>query len=351
MQPVPAYPDKPPLPPDALRVASRLDWVAVMRFQRVDLGHAACTVETRARSARHMARNGFSWATFCRSPLEAREEARRWVAWKKAANGDAASAIYELVVNDVARYLAVQDPHYELAQLPLTAVQFDHPDPYSPREIAALQEYRCTHPFTELRRRAMNLLSFYWGGRRGEQSRANDVDLDLDELVLDMQLPGKRGKKRRVPLPSLLASPKRALVPYLNEKARLFPSQRALWVGADGQRMTPDLLSRDTFHMSQELGFPVSFNRWRRSWQTTLRRCGVRKELAKYVQGHTWGRDSTDHYWSPDVEDVRAELVACKVPGFIRSRRDAPNRPRAPLPVPYGHGLLAAQETETAPVM
>lgn len=248
----------------------------------------------------------------------------------------------------VARFLAQQDPLYELAQLPVTSVQYDHPDPYRPAEIEALQGYTATHPFTTLRRRAMNLLAFYWGGRRGEQSRADAGDLDLDALVLDMQLPGKRGKKRRVPLPSLLASPKRAFVPYLNEKSRLFPSQRALWVGLDGQRLTPDVLSRETWHMSQELGFAVSFNRWRRSWQTTLRRCGVRKEIAKYIQGHTWGRDSTDHYWTPDVEDVRAELVACKVPGFIRSRKDAPLRVRAPLPVPFARHIVDDGETESA---
>src|SRR5688572_19530471 len=92
---------------DAPRVVNRLDWKLVMRFQRVDLGHAACTVETRARSARHMARNGFSWPTFLRNWESARDEGRRWIDWKKAATGnDAASAIYELVINDVARYLA-----------------------------------------------------------------------------------------------------------------------------------------------------------------------------------------------------------------------------------------------------
>jgi hypothetical protein len=334
-----------------LRVRPALDWTLVQRFQRVDLGHAACTVETRARSARHMARNGFSWATFCRSPLEARAEARRWVAWKKAVAGDAASAVYELVINDVARFLAQADPLFELAVVPLTPVQYGHPDPYSPREIDALMAYEATHPFTTLRRRAMNLLSFYWGGRRGEQSRTDEADVDLDNLALDMQLPGKRGMKRRVPLPSLLASPKRALMPYLDEKARLFPRAKALWVDVDGHRMSESDLSRETFHMSEALGFPVSFNRWRRSWQTTLRRSGVRKEVAKYAQGHTWGRDATDHYWTPDVEDVRAEYVACKVPGFIKSRKDAPLRVRAPLPAPFQRDLLDAEEIETAPVM
>jgi site-specific recombinase XerD len=344
----------PPTPTSGeLLVAQRLDWNLVMRFQRIDLGHAACTVETRARAARHMARNGFSWATFCRGWQAARDEGRRWVAWKKSVGGDAASAIYELVINDVARYLAGarQDAFYELARLPITDVQYNHPDPYSPREIDALMPYTATHPFTTLRRRAMNLLSFYWGGRRGEQSRADEADLDLDTLVLDMQLPGKRGKKRRVPLPSLLASPKRALRPYLDEKSRLFPHATALWVDTSGVRMSPSDLSRETWHMSQELGFPVSFNRWRRSWQTTLRRCGVRKELAKYIQGHTWGRDSTDHYWTPDVEDVRAELVACKVPGFIRSRRDAPLRARAPLPVPWARDVPGGGEIESAAVI
>jgi integrase len=197
----------------------------------------------------------------------------------------------------------------------------------------------------------MNLLAFYWGARRGEHSRADQADVDLDALVLDMQLPGKRGKKRRVPLPSLLASPKRALRPYLDEKSRLFPREKALWVGVDGRRLSPDDLGRETWHMSQELGFPVSFNRYRRSWQTTLRRSGVRKEIAKYIQGHTWGRDSTDHYWQPDVEDVRAELVACRVPGFIRSRRAAPRGGRAPLPVPFGGGAVVAEETECAAIM
>lgn len=322
----------------ALRVARTLDWALVMRFQRIDLGHAECTVTTRARSARHMARNGFSWATFCRGWEAARDEGRRWVAWKKAVAGDSASAIYELVVNDVAQYLATtrREPFFELAKVPLTAVQYGHPDPYSPREIHALQDYEVSDPFVSLQLRAMNLLSFYWGGRRGEQSCTNERDVDLDALALDMQLPGKRGRKRRVPIPSLLASPKRAYLPYLEEKHRRFPGAEALWVDKTGKRISPNMLSRATFHMSQDLGFPVSFNRWRRSWQTTLRRCGVRKEVAKYVQGHKWGKDATDHYWTPDVEDVRAEFHERQVPGFIRNRRDATVRVRAPLPVPYG---------------
>lgn len=344
MQPVPAYPDN-PLPPDALRVVNRLDWRDVMQYQRIDLGHAQCTVETRARSARHMARNGFSWPTFVRSPRDARAEARRWIAWKKAAGGDAASAPYELVVNDVARYLAAvtADETFELAVVPITDHGSMHPDPYSPGELAALGAYEATHPFTTLRRRALHVLDSFWGARRGEHSRTDEADLDLEGLTLAMRLPGKRGRKRKVPLPSLLASPKRALVAYLAEKHRRFPGVEALWVDNAGVRMSPADLSRETFHMSQDLGFSVSFNRWRRSWQTTVRRCGVPKEIAKYLLGHQWGRDATDHYWDPTVEEVRAVLLRHKVPGFIRSREAHPAE--AALPVPF------AREIETAPVM
>lgn len=325
---------------DALRVAQRLDWNLVMRFQRIDLGHAEETVKVRARSARHMARNGFSWTTFCRDWEAAREEGRRWVAWKKAVAGDNASAGYELVLNDVALYLAAmrEEPKFELAKVPITDVQYGHPDPYSPREIQALQEYRAPRVFTTLRRRAMTLLSSFWGGRRCEQTRAGRGDLDLDELVLDMPLPGKRGLRRKVPIPSLIASPKRAVVPYLEARDELFPDAKSLWVTEEGRPFTYASMGRETWHMSQDLGFPVSFNRWRRSWQTTVRRCGVPKEIAKFLQGHQWGKDATDHYWDPTVDEVRAVLVRHKVPGFIRSREDRAVAPR-PYPVPFARNM------------
>ena len=288
-----------------------------------------------------MARNGFSWATFCRDPKAARQEGRRWVAWKKAVAGDKASAIYELVINDVAKYLAVDqaDETFELAAVPITVVDHMHPDPYNERELEALSSYTATHPFTTLRRRALHMLSSSWGGRRGEQSRAEELDVDLVDLVLKMQLPGKRGRPRKVPIPSVLASPKRAFVAYLEEKHRRFPGSTALWVDVHGVRMSPADLSRETFHMSQELGFTVSFNRWRRSWQTTVRRAGVPKEVAKYLLGHRWGKDATDHYWDPTVDEVREVLVRHKVPGFIRSR---------PTPTV---DLASAEGIETAPLI
>ncbi|MHB1262015.1 MAG: tyrosine-type recombinase/integrase [Thermoplasmatota archaeon] len=308
-----------------------------MRFQRIDLGHASCTVETRARSARHMARNGFSWPTMLRGWEAARDEGRRWVAWKKAVAGDAASAVYEVVFNDVCKYLANQlaDPFYAMAEVPVTEVDYAHPDPYSPREIHALQDYQATHPFTTLRRRAMSLLSSYWGARRGEQARADRRDLDLDAFTLDMRMPGKGGKKRKLPVPTVMASPKRAVMAYLNARDAQFPRAAGLWLDVHGERMSPNDLSRETWHMSQDLGFAVSFNRWRRSWQTTVRRCGVPKEVGKYLLGHQWGRDATDHYWDPTVDEIRDVLVRHKVPGFIRSRTDVHVTVRAPLPVPF----------------
>jgi hypothetical protein len=332
----------PPSDPDALRVSSALDWSHVQRFQRIDLGHAPETITVRARAARHMARNGFSWPTFARDWQAGREEARRWIAWKKAVAGDNASAGYELVLNDVANYLAAirEEPKYQLARVPITDVQYGHPEPYSPRELEALGAYEAPSPFTSLRRRAMHVLSSFWGGRRVEQARAGRNDLDLDDLSLDMRLPGKRGLRRKVPLPSIIASPKRAVVPYLNERDRLFPDARTLWVTEDGQPFTAASLGRETWHMSVDLGFPVSFNRWRRSWQTTVRRCGVPKEIAKWLQGHQWGRDATDHYWTPTTEEVRDVLVRHRVPGFIRSR-DTPLRVRRPLPVPFARELEA----------
>lgn len=350
MQP---YTASDPLPPDALRVVHRLDWSLVRRFQRIDLGHAEATVDARARAARHMARNGFSWPTFVRSHLHARNEARRWIAWKKSVGGDAASATYELVVNDVAKYLAAEnnDPYYELAEVPVTDVEYGHPDPYYPNEIEALQGYRTRDYFTELRRRAMHLFSSFTGPRRVEHSRIDDDLLDLDRLTYDLQLPGKRGRKRRIPLPSLLRSPKRAFMPYLDEKRRLFPNAKALWVDQEGKRLTPNVLSRETFHMGDQLGFTVSFNRWRRSWQTTLGRCGVPKDIRAYILGHN-RRDATDHYWEIDVEDARASLVEHEVPGYIRSRTDRA-KPTLPLPVPFARVVDAgdARETETAVAM
>lgn len=308
-----------------------------MRFQRIDLRRAECTVETRARNARHMARNGFSWPTMLRGWEAAADEGRRWVAWKKAKDGDASSAPYELVFNDVCEYLRAQtgDKHFELARVPTTHVEYGHPDPYSPAEVAALQAYTAPTEFTSLRRRAMSLLSFFWGARRGEQSRANRRDLDLDAFTLDMVLPGKRGKKRKLPMPTLVASPKRAVMAYLDERDRRFPRAEALWVTEHGDRFAPTVLARETFYMGQDLGFPVSFNRWRRSWQTTVRRCGVPKEVAKYLLGHRWGRDATDHYWDPTVDEIRDVLVRQKVPGFIRSRVEVQVVKRAPLPVPF----------------
>ncbi|HEX2065622.1 MAG TPA: site-specific integrase [Candidatus Thermoplasmatota archaeon] len=328
---------QPPLSSDlAARVV--IDWRLLRDFQLIDLGHAAATVDTRLRSARHMARTGFSWATFARAPDAAALEARRWLAWKKVSSGPNALPAYELLLKDVVAYLRSSRPEYVAVEISYTDAEYGHPDPYSAAEVAALQAYTAPREFTTLRRRAMNLLSSYWGARRGEQSRTNEEDLDFDALTLDMRLPGKGGRKRKLPLPSLLASPKRALIPYLEEKHRRFPGAKALWVTDDGVRFGPSSLSRETWHMSQDLGFPVSFNRWRRSWNTTVRRCRCPKETAKYLLGHQ-SRDATDHYWEPDVEDIRACLHAHQVPGFIRSRNEVPARPH--LPVPFARSVDA----------
>ena len=314
-----------------------MDWDALRDYQLTDLDLAIETVRGRRRSAGHMTRKGFDWRAFAESPALAYRESRRWLAWKKLSGGRNSLHNYEYVVNDVAKFMAFRTGDRAFLQAcveKITEPEYGHPDPYAPHEIQALQAYGSgSDDFTTKRRRAMVLLSSFCGARRGEQSRFDIVDLDLDALTLHQRLPGKHGRKRKLPIPSLFASPTRAITAYLEERARRFPRADALWLTQDGTRFSPATLGRETFHMSQELGFAVSFNRFRRSWNTTVRRCGCPKETAKYLLGHQ-GKDATDHYWEPDVEDIRHCLHKHEVPGFIRSREVSRVATRPPLPVP-----------------
>lgn len=297
---------------------------ALQSFLLVDRDLSPDTVDHRLRSMRHMAATGFSWPTYCSSAPAALVEGRRWLAAKKLAGGRSCLHNYELVLNDVARFRGLEDAAFTGVWFQHTKPKYGHPDPYSPAELTALLQYRCADPFVERRRRALIWLALQTRLRRSELSRITLDDLDEDLGVLHVRRPAKGGKPRSIPMPRETWSSRRPLQAYLRARADVLKaiptggqSCSGLWFSRDGAELGRNMLSKETMDLSHELGFPVSFNRFRRTGTTALFRAGVGLPTVQYLLGHHDPR-STLWYFEPTHEDARRDLERCRVNGFAR---------------------------------
>ena len=298
---------------------NHLDVDALQSFMLVNLDHAAMTVEHRLRSMRHMAANGFDWQLFLSSSTAAVKEAERWLAAKKLAAGRSTLHNYQFVLNDVAAYQAVHDDDFEDVWFETTKPLYGHPDPYSRLELVALTTYRCANSFTERRRRALIWLCLNTRLRRTELQRINVEDLDERRAVLRVPHPAKGGKPRSLPMPRETWSPARPVAAYLAARGRVLKRMKrdvpGLWISQVGAPLGINMLSRETFDLSRELGFAVSYNRFRRTGATKLLRLGVGLPAVQFLLGHRDPR-STMHYYDPTCDDVREDLERCHIAGF-----------------------------------
>lgn len=291
---------------------------AFQAFLLVDRDLSPVTVDHRLRSMRHMAATGFSWPTFCSSAPAALFEGRRWLAEKKLAAGRSTLHNYELVLNDVARYQALTDAAFQGVWFQHTKPLYGHPDPYSPAELAALAGYRCADAFVERRRRALIWLALHTCLRRSELARIQLRDLDEDLGVLHVRRPAKGGKPRALPMPRETWSARRPLAAYLRARSNVLCGAldvEGLWVSRAGHELGSHMLGKETADLSRELGFAVSFNRFRRTGTTQLFRRGVGLPTVQYLLGHHNPR-STLWYYEPTVDDIRRDLARCRVHGF-----------------------------------
>lgn len=295
-----------------------VDWSALQGFLLVDRDLSPDTVAHRLRSSRHMAAAGFRWKLYCSSPAAALVEGRRWLAWKKIHGGRSSLHNYELVLNDVARLLAQRDVGFGVVRFQHTKPLYGHPEPYSSSEWTAILGYRHAEPFVELRRRAILWFCRSTGLRRTEIARIELEDLDEDAGVLNVRRPAKRGRPRAVPLPREAWAPSGELQTYLRARGRVASSStRLLWTSRAGRALSKHMLSKETFDISAELGFAVSFNRFRRTRATQLARAGVGLATLQALYGHSDPK-STRWYFEPTADDLRRDLERHDVDGFSK---------------------------------
>jgi integrase/recombinase XerC len=127
------------------------------------------------------------------------------------------------------------DDAFRLVEAPTTTGRIAH------RKLSAAEEAR--HMLLRLRDQAMMELIYSTGLRVSEACSLDTTDIDRDRYGVPIVLvrKGKGGKSREVPLGG---AADRAVLTYLPARLALQASDRALFVNAAGERLTPRSVQR-----------------------------------------------------------------------------------------------------------
>jgi site-specific recombinase XerD len=126
------------------------------------------------------------------------------------------------------------------------------------------------------------------GLRRGELERLDLEGWDRDERLLRVD-GRKTGRERQVPVPDLT---RRCLEAYLPQRHNQLEraqrlDERALLVGRDGRRLTPESISNGVRRLSQAAGVRlVSVHQFRHSCASDLLEAGVGLAEVQRILGH-----------------------------------------------------------------
>ena len=160
------------------------------------------------------------------------------------------------------------------------------------------------------RDRAMLELLYSSGIRAAELCGMDVADVDLDNATAIVT--GKGNKQRVVPIGKtalrLLESYLRGVRPFLVRE----PSERALWLNAQGTRLRYHTLLRRMHEHTDRLDLPVSVtpHTFRRSCTTELIRGGANLWHVKELLGHE-DLDTLHHYTRLTIADLKKTHARC----------------------------------------
>lgn len=176
-------------------------------------------------------------------------------------------------------------------------------------EVAVLLDYRKgSRTRISKRRRALIWICWATGLRRGEIADLRVSDFDASRSVLLVRKPRKEGKKREIPLPGDAFSPTRPLQAWIHAKG---PGD-SLWDG-----LPATTLGTKEFHkISREVGFRVSFTRFRHYRGKTLGKALVPIQVIQEAMGHVTPNTTRIYVEELTADEMRESFRRAGVPGF-----------------------------------
>lgn len=277
---------------------------------------APSTVDETAKRLAYLERRGLDLGVFGGGVEGARGEGRRILSEIAVAGRGHAYRNACKALNLYAMFLASRDPAFR-DDKGKPVVRWDLPP--SPRsqhkrftdaEVQALLHYRQgSRTKVSKRRRALLWICWATGLRRGEIADIRVSDLNQERGVLFVGKPRKEGKRREVPLPDDAWSPNRPLQAWL----RIRPQETdSLWCGA-----TPhDLGSQELRKIGREVGFRVSFTRFRHYRGKTLGKSGVPIQVIQEAMGHATPNTTRIYVEELTAEEMADAFQRAGVPGF-----------------------------------
>lgn len=299
-----------------------------------DAGKAQLTVTENVRRLRAMMRNGFNPQVFIHSPADAVAEARRILAIVKRGEKKWQFKNHVKVLNWLAQYAATTDERFEEVKWKAPAPPRRRPVIFTPEEIAKLRAYGSQNetgrghrskPIFKLRRALI-----WWclddGLRRVEQHRKKITQIDAVNQAMQVANPAKGGHARAIPLHPDAFHERRPLQAWLRARATIpgVEEFEEVWIATTragrAKPMTVGGLSRELREVGKELGFRVSFNRFRHYHASDLTKGGVPLPVMQELYGHA-SISSTAWYVHVDLGDMQREVELAR---RRRKRRTEP---------------------------
>jgi integrase len=278
-----------------------MEWESFRMWGLVDGGLAVATVDETVRRLQRFERLGLEYAAIHAGQDQARAAIRPFLA-NMATSGKRHA--YRNACKALNLYCASLGYSLRFDLPPAPKSQHKR---LTDEEVAALLAYRKgSRTRVARRRRALIWLCWATGLRRGEIADLRASDFDASRGVLMVSSPRKEGKKREIPLPSIAWSPKGPLQAWLSKVG-----DGGLWEG-----MTSQNVSNELHKISREVGFRVSFTRFRHYRGKTLGKALVPIQVIQEAMGHSTPNTTRIYVQELTAGEMAAAFRKAGVPGF-----------------------------------
>ena len=276
----------------------------------------ASTLEDQRRHWRALESYGWSLDEFLKGPRAAEAHVERVLVAAKM-DGRPAHTIrnFGKIINRCLLYAKGKDKRYRsLAPWPLEKAPRPRRDRFTDHELAQLVAYTHRTPLVRFRRRAMLAVAQHTGLRRSEVSRLRRGDAVASEGRWWLTVtPAKGGDRRMVPMPT--DDIDRRFTEYLDIRDALTDGD-ALWITPGGNACGPQKMGQEFHAISKELGFQVSFTKFRRTFARSLRKLGVHDAIGMHALGQSSPKVFQGYAGAATDQDLVEEYHAKAREGF-----------------------------------